>query len=115
MKMNIKGNSHYPVEVLLDKITETLIKLVTQYEFNNAFTKSLNNKIKFLLSDNLIRDVGELDTQNQIKIYDNFCQFFWCLWLIYDTFALIFTSHNANLFVNSDAELVVCCDNKEIR
>jgi type III restriction enzyme len=26
---------------------------------------------------------------------------------------LIFTSHNANLVVNGDAELVICCDNKE--
>ena len=26
---------------------------------------------------------------------------------------LIFTSHNANLVVNGDAELVICCDYKE--
>lgn len=75
----MKRNSHYPVEALLENINETLTKLGTQYEFNDAFTKGLKNKIKFLLSDNPIENVAELDFQNQIKIYDNFCQFFWCL------------------------------------
>ena len=74
-----KGNPHYPVEALLENINETLIKLGTHFEFNNAFRNGLNNKIKFILSDNLISDVAELDFQNQIRIYDNFCQFFWCL------------------------------------
>lgn len=77
--MNIKSNPHYPVEALLENINETLKKLGTQYEFNDAFTKGFKNKIKFLLSDNPIEDVAELDLQNQIKLYDNFCQFFWCL------------------------------------
>ncbi len=35
------------------------------------------------------------------------------IWLAKNKRQLIFTSHNANLVVNGDAELVVCCDCKE--
>lgn len=35
------------------------------------------------------------------------------IWLAKNKRQLIFTSHNANLVVNGDAELVVCCDYKE--
>jgi chromosome segregation protein len=35
------------------------------------------------------------------------------IWLAKNRRQLIFTSHNANLVVNGDAELVVCCDYKE--
>ena len=35
------------------------------------------------------------------------------IWSVKNKRQLIFTSHNANLVVNGDAELVVCCDYKE--
>lgn len=35
------------------------------------------------------------------------------IWAAKSKRQLIFTSHNANLVVNGDAELVVCCDYKE--
>jgi len=35
------------------------------------------------------------------------------IWIAKNKRQLIFTSHNANLVVNGDAELVVCCDYKE--
>jgi chromosome segregation protein len=35
------------------------------------------------------------------------------IWFAKNKRQLIFTSHNANLVVNGDAELVVCCDYKE--
>jgi hypothetical protein len=58
-----KGNPHYPVEALLENINVTLIKLGTHYEFNNAFRNGLNNKIKFILTDNLISDVAYISPQ----------------------------------------------------
>ena len=46
-----KGNPHYPVEALLENINETLIKLGTHFEFNNAFRNELNNKLKEIIKN----------------------------------------------------------------
>ncbi|MGB0890162.1 MAG: AAA family ATPase [Solirubrobacterales bacterium] len=45
----------------------------------------------------------DLDSQVVLEIVDK-------IWSAKRTRQLIFTSHNANLVVNGDAELVICCD-----
>lgn len=70
---------HYPVQSLLENITQTLTKLGLEFELENAIKRGLKNEIKFSISDNFVTDIAELNLSNQVKLQENFCQFYWCL------------------------------------
>lgn len=73
------GNPHYPVNALMGNVLQIFLKLNHPADFQQALERGLNNKIVMHLTDDPITDVAELSTTNQIKLYDNFCQFYWCL------------------------------------
>lgn len=77
--MDFKSNPHYPVQSLLGNITQTLMKLNIQYDLMNAINSGFKNEIKFIVTDKPVMEVAELNLSAQVKLYDNFCQFFWCL------------------------------------
>ena len=70
-------NPHYPVNALMGNVLQTFLKLNHPADFQQALERGLNNKIVMHLTDDPITDVAELSTTNQIKLYDNFCQFYW--------------------------------------
>ena len=73
------GNPHYPVNVLMENVLQTFLKLNDPTDFQQALERGLNNKIVMYLTDGPITSVAEISSTNQIKLYDNFCQFYWCL------------------------------------
>lgn len=78
--MNMKmENPHYPVNALMGNVLDTFMKLNHEFDFQVAIEKGLDKKIVMVLTDKPITDVAELSAKNQIKLYDNFCQFYWCL------------------------------------
>ncbi|MBR8769604.1 phage exclusion protein Lit family protein [Porphyromonas levii] len=70
---------HYPVGVLADCVLALFHKLNDILDFQNALDNGLNREIVLVLTDKPITEVAELTLSNQIKLYDNFCQFYWCL------------------------------------
>lgn len=76
---DITPNPHLPVNALLENILETFLSLNHGIDFKNAISSGLSRKIILKQSDSKIFDVAELDFENRINVYDNFCQFYWCI------------------------------------
>ncbi|MEN5055149.1 phage exclusion protein Lit family protein [Sphingobacterium kitahiroshimense] len=75
----ILSNPHYPVNSLMEELLNTFTKLSHKYDLESSINNGLNKAIVMHLTDNPIHAVAELNSNNQIILYDNFCQFFWCL------------------------------------
>jgi len=85
--MESKTNGHFPVSLLNDSVIE-LFNTLCASDAQLHFAEGLRNRIKLMCTDEPITEIAEicpcsneetLVKEYQIKLYDNFCQFFWCL------------------------------------
>ena len=85
--MKIESNGHFPVNRLDSAVLE-LFNRLTESETQVLFEKGLKKQIKLTYSDGPIKDIAKIDPRSnpdtlekeyQIRLYDNFCQYFWCL------------------------------------
>lgn len=85
--MESKTNGHFPVSILNDSVIE-LFNTLCASDAQLHFAEGLRNRIKLMCTDEPITEIAEicpcsneetLVKEYQIKLYDNFCQFFWCL------------------------------------
>lgn len=85
--MENKTNGYLPVNILDCKVLK-LFNILIESESQELFKKGLKRYLKLFYTDEPITDIAEivpksnpetLEKECQISLYDNFCQFFWCL------------------------------------
>lgn len=69
------NNPHYPVNTLMEKLKSLFENLEHNESHQIAFNKGLSKRIIMHQDDRCITEVAELDSYNQIVLYDNFANF----------------------------------------
>jgi len=80
------GNPHYPVNVLNQLVLNAFESIIGDFSLQLKINKGLSSKIKYFLTDEKINVVAEIIKPSSyipidayIKLYDNYCQFYWSL------------------------------------
>ncbi len=82
-----EGYLHFPVHTLMDESARRFESLCDKYDLNYHLNKGLSHKLKLECTDDRICDgamiSNHFDRENnsyyQIHVWDNFCQFLWCI------------------------------------
>lgn len=84
----ITPNHHFPANILLDEALKLFESMLEKYDIQQAFNKGLSPKVILISTDAPLRDFAEVkvrydeesnDKILNITVYDNFCQYLWCL------------------------------------
>lgn len=76
--MEVQENGIYPVRILKDKILQWLNIIGDSTTIEDEIKYyGLNNRFKYKVTNGTINDIAEVNSLNQIIVYENFCQFLW--------------------------------------
>jgi hypothetical protein len=76
--MEVQENGIYPVRILRDKILQWLNIIGDSTTIEDEIKyNGLSNRFKYKITNNIISDIAEINSLNQIIVYENFCQFLW--------------------------------------